>query len=72
MVFKIFAVLCLMNIGEASQNLCFKTQVPLDFKNGTDCQIALDNFVNYLDADLKEREITLIMKCNEDLETIDL
>ena len=71
-MFKIFAVLCLMNIGHLEQNLCFKTQVPLDFKNNTDCQIALDNFVKYLDTDLKKRQTTLIMKCKEDLEKINL
>ena len=66
MVFKIFAVLCIINAGDLNQNLCFKTEVPLEFKNRIDCQINLNKLVDYLDADLKERQITLIMKCNED------
>ena len=66
MVFKIFAVLCLVNVGDLNQNLCFKTEVPLDFKNRIDCQMNLNKLVDYLDADLKARQITLIMKCNED------
>ena len=65
MVFKIFAVLCLVNVGDLNQNLCFKTQVPLDFKNRIDCQMNLNKLVDYLDADLKERQITLIMGCKE-------
>ena len=71
-MFKIFAVLCFINIGSLEQTLCFKTQVPLDFKNNTDCQIALDNFVKYLDEDLKKRQTTLIMKCNPDMEKINI
>jgi len=72
MSFKIFAVLCLMNIGEASQNLCFKSQVPLDFKNKIDCQIAMNNLVNYLDKDLRERQTTIAMVCQQDLKQINI
>jgi hypothetical protein len=72
MVFKIFAVLCLMNVGDLNQNLCFKTQVPLDFKNKIDCQLALDNFINYLDGDLKKRQTSLAMICKQDSQTINI
>ena len=69
-MFKIFAVLCLVNVGALEQTLCFKTQVPLDFNNDTECQIALDNLVTYLDEDMKKRQTTLILSCKEDLEKI--
>jgi len=72
MSFKIFAVLCLMNIGEASQNLCFKSQVPLDFKNKIDCQVAMNNLADYLNNDLIERQTTLAMICQQDLKQINI
>jgi hypothetical protein len=72
MVFKIFAVLCIINAGDLNQNLCFKTEVPLDFKNIIDCQMNLNKLVDYLNADLKKRQITLIMKCNPDMEKINI
>ena len=72
MVFKIFAVLCLMNVGNTSNNLCFKSEVPLNFKNKLDCQIALDNLINYLDKDLKERQTSLAMICKQNTEKINI
>ena len=71
-MFKIFAVLCLMNIGELGQDLCFKTQVPLNFNNTVECQTTLNKLVDYLDADLKEREVTIIFGCKEDLQKINI
>ena len=65
---KIFAVICLMNVGNLEQNLCFKSQVPLDFKNKIDCQFALDRLINYLDEDLKQRQTSLAMICLQDME----
>ena len=65
-MFKIFAVICLMNVGHLDQNLCFKSQVPLDFRNKIDCQFALDRLINYLDEDLKQRKTSLAMICLQD------
>ena len=66
MVFKIFAVLCLMNVGNTSNNLCFKSEAPLNFKNNIDCQISMNKLANYLDTDLKERQMSLAMVCAQE------
>ena len=71
-MFKIFAVLCLMNIGELGQDLCFKTQVPLDFNNNIECQKTVNSLVDCLDADLQKRQITVIFGCRQDLEKINI
>ena len=72
MVFKIFAVLCLMNVGETANNLCFKTEVPLNFKNNLECQISMNKLADYLDTDLKERQVTLAMVCAQEEQKINI
>jgi len=54
-MFKIFAMICMLNVGELDQTLCFKSEVPLNFNDNIECNLAKNNLANYLDADLKER-----------------
>tara|TARA_Y100001938_G_C7766165_1_gene270974 strand:+ start:118 stop:336 length:219 start_codon:yes stop_codon:yes gene_type:complete len=72
MAFKIFAVLCLMNVGNLEQNLCFKSEVPLNFKNNLDCQISMNKLADYLDTDLKQRQMTLAMVCAQEEQKINI
>ena len=64
-MFKIFAVICFMGAGSLEQDLCFKSEVPLHFNSNTECQVSLDGLVNYLDEDLKGRNVSLILTCGE-------
>ena len=64
-MFKIFAVICFMGAGSLEQDLCFKSEVPLQFNSNKECQVSLDGLVNYLDEDLKERNVSLILTCGE-------
>ncbi len=62
-MFKIFAMICMLNVGELDQTLCFKSEVPLNFNDNIECNLAKNNLANYLDADLKERRLTVIFQC---------
>ena len=62
-MFKIFAMICMLNIGDTNQTLCFKSEVPLNFNDNLECNLAKNNLADYLDADLKERKLTVIFKC---------
>jgi len=63
-MFKIFAMICMLNVGELDQTLCFKSEVPLKFNDNIECNLAKNNLANYLDADLKERRLTVIFQCS--------
>jgi|TARA_R100001460_G_scaffold25211_3_gene50726 hypothetical protein len=62
-MFKIFAMICMLNVGELDQTLCFKSEVPLNFNDNLECNLAKNNLADYLDTDLKERKLTVIFKC---------
>ena len=62
-MFKIFAMICMLNIGELDQTLCFKTEVPLSFNDNIECNLTKNNLADYLDSDLKERKLTVIFRC---------
>lgn len=66
-MFKIFAMICMLNVGELDQTLCFKSEVPLIFNNPSECSLAKNNLANYLDADLKERRLTVIFQCGSNI-----
>ena len=70
-MFKIFAVICFLSVGDLGHNLCFKSEVPLEFKDIPSCEFVLDNLIDYMDKDLKERQTTIIFKCKNN-ETINL
>ena len=63
-MFKIFAVICFLNIGALDQTLCFKSEVPVIFNDSIECNYALDNIVDYMDYDLKERKTTIAFRCS--------
>ena len=54
----------MLNVGELDQTLCFKSEVPLKFNDNIECNLAKNNLANYLDADLKERRLTVIFQCS--------
>tara|TARA_R100001443_G_scaffold14829_3_gene24735 strand:- start:7321 stop:7536 length:216 start_codon:yes stop_codon:yes gene_type:complete len=62
-MFKIFAMICMLNVGELNQTLCFKSEVPLSFNDNLECNLTKNNLADYLDADLKERRLTVIFQC---------
>ena len=62
-MFKIFAVICFLNIGALDQTLCFKSNVPISFKDFNECSYALNHIADYMDYDLKERKLTVIFRC---------
>ena len=71
-MFNIFATICFLSIGVNDTTLCFKSEVPIDFKNNIECLVARDDIVNYMHEDLVERNTTILFECGEKLETIDL
>lgn len=57
-------LICLVQIGSLQQTLCFENvQIPISFKDYNSCNVAVDNLVDYLNDDLKKRQITIIFKC---------
>lgn len=67
-MFKIFAMICMLNVGELDQTLCFKGEVPLIFNDPSECSLAKERLVDYLHADMVERKLTVIFKCNSSME----
>ena len=62
-MFKITAMICFLAIGSNEVDLCFKSEVPLSFKNENICKMEMDSIIDYMDADLTEREISILFKC---------
>ena len=62
-MFKISAMICFLAVGEMDMDLCFKSEVPLSFKNKDICKMEMDSIIDYMDADLTEREISILFKC---------
>jgi len=66
-MFKIFAMICMLNVGELDQTLCFKSEVPLNFNDNIECNLTKNNLADYLDADLKERKLTVLFQCGSNI-----
>ena len=71
-MFKIFATICFLSIGASETTLCFKSEVPMNFKNDVECLLARDNVVNYMHEDLVERNTTILFECRKEIETLNL
>ena len=71
-MFKIFATICFLSIGATETTLCFKSEVPMNFKTDVECVLARDNIVNYMHEDLIERDTSILFECREKLETLDI
>tara|TARA_R100000805_G_C3501707_1_gene31518 strand:+ start:97 stop:312 length:216 start_codon:yes stop_codon:yes gene_type:complete len=71
-MFKIFATICFLSIGASKTTLCFKSEVPMNFKNDVECLLARDNVVNYMHEDLVERNTTILFECRKEIETLNL
>tara|TARA_Y100001938_G_C7716648_1_gene248035 strand:- start:209 stop:424 length:216 start_codon:yes stop_codon:yes gene_type:complete len=71
-MFKIFATICFLSIGASETTLCFKSEVPMNFKNDVECLLARDNVVNYMHDDLVERNTTILFECRKEIETLNL
>ncbi len=71
-MFKIFATICFLSIGTNQTTLCFKSEVPIYFKNNIECLEARDDIVNYMHEDLIERQTSILFECRETIETMNL
>jgi|TARA_B100000287_G_C20186451_1_gene604350 hypothetical protein len=65
-MFKIYAMICMLNVGALDQTLCFKSEVPLQFNDNLECNMSKNQLADYLDADLRERKLTVIFKCGNE------
>ena len=59
-MFKIFATICFLSIGASETTLCFKSEVPMNFKTDVECVLARDNVVDYMHEDLWKENNNLI------------
>jgi hypothetical protein len=66
-MFKIFAMICMLNVGELDQTLCFKSEVPLNFNDPKECNLAKKRIVDYLHADMVERKLTVVFQCGSNI-----
>lgn len=71
-MFKIFATICFLSIGASETTLCFKSEVPMNFKTDVECVLARDNVVDYMHEDLLERNTTILFECRKEIETLNL
>lgn len=58
-------MICFLSIGAADQTLCFKSEVPLEYKNIQHCSLDKDKIIEYMHSDLVERKVTILFKCEE-------
>lgn len=71
-MFKIFATICFLSVGASDTTLCFKSEVPINFKSDVECLLARDNVVSYMHEDLIDRETTILFECRKEIETLNL
>ena len=64
-MFKILAVICFVDIGELQQDLCFRSEVPLQFDTVQHCANNMNNLADYLTLDLEERNVSIVFRCTE-------
>jgi|TARA_R100000482_G_scaffold63892_1_gene23683 hypothetical protein len=69
-MWSIYTVLCILNLS-ISPFCSLNGQLPIHFENLESCDRAIDSIVLELDEQLKERNISLKMKCfkNEQVST---
>ena len=63
-MFKIFAVICFLNIGALDQTLCFKSEVPLTYDDFKSCSFDRDKIIDYMHNDLVERQVAILFTCD--------
>lgn len=63
-MFKIYAMICFLTMGPTDQTLCFKSEVPLQYKNLKNCSLDKERIINYMHEDLVDRQVTIIFKCS--------
>jgi len=63
-MFKIFATICFLSIGNSDQTLCFKSEVPLNYQDIRSCTLDRDRIVEYLHEDLVERQVSILFTCD--------
>ena len=66
-MFKIMAMICFMGVGNLQQHLCFNASIPHEFKTMPECLQYVKITINRLDADFKQRRITMAMSCKPTL-----
>ena len=59
-----------MQIGSLPQDLCFTSEVPLKFKDISKCTLSMNRMADYMDEDLKEKNISIAFLCREKLTPI--
>jgi hypothetical protein len=65
-MFKIYAMICFLTIGPTDGTLCFKSEVPIKYKDLKNCSLDKKRLIDYLHEDLVDREITIIFKCSSE------
>ena len=63
-MFKIFATICFLSIGNSDQTLCFKSEVPLNYQDIRSCTLDRDRIVEYMHEDLVERQVSILFTCS--------
>ena len=59
-------MICFLSVGEIKQDLCFKSEIPLEFDNLPSCKFNLDRVADYMHSDLLERNTTILFHCVND------
>ena len=62
-MYIISAVICFLAVGTYNIDLCFKSEVPLKFKNIENCRTELNKLIDYTNADLQERNTRIVFSC---------
>ena len=56
-------MVCFMSLTSIPAPLCFPSTIPVEWKTITECRKGIDNIIKVLDEDMKEINVSLMMKC---------
>ena len=65
-MYIISVMVCFMSLTSIPAPLCFPSTIPVEWKTITECRKGIDNIIKVLDEDMKERRVSLMMKCIPD------
>ena len=62
-MFKLTAIVCFLSMGSMNLDLCMKAELPLTFETQEKCFESAQQFVEYTNEDLIDRNIAMRLTC---------
>tara|TARA_R100001082_G_scaffold102566_1_gene72772 strand:- start:260 stop:481 length:222 start_codon:yes stop_codon:yes gene_type:complete len=62
-MYFIQVMICFLQLANATTPVCFPSGIPLEYKTMEQCKVSLDSLVELINEDLKERKVSMVMRC---------